>query len=101
MFQFFSEYSTHPAAMVVLAMIVMILKYYEKHYEKMAPLLFMAMVYISIELYPEMEEVLRRYLVRWSIWLLLVIEITSWLVRNKQRLLLWAEEKLGPLEKHK
>lgn len=82
LFTFLSSYATNSLVLVLLALLSAALEFHEKKYEKMAPKIFLATVYLLIFLTPEMEEILRRYLVRWSLWLLLVIEIVSYIVRK-------------------
>jgi len=85
LFYFLVTYGTHPLVIAALAATAMALKYADKHYEKIAPRLYVLFIYLSIFAWPLMEEIVRRYLVRWGIWLLLVVEIVSWIVRRRAK----------------
>jgi hypothetical protein len=71
-----------PAVLVMLAVLASILKLYKRQYEYVIPRALVALVYLEVMLVPELNITIRGFLVRWTLTLMFLIEILSFLLRE-------------------
>lgn len=78
----FTDYLASPTAVILLALIAAVISGIRGQWEYVPPRLVLVAVYGFVMLVPNMPEEIRRFLVRWSIVLLLFVEILSYGIRK-------------------
>lgn len=76
------EILAHPVVLITLAMFSATVKLCIGQTEHAIPRFIIGFVYLFILCWPDMPEELRRYLVMWSLLLMLIAEDAAWVLRN-------------------
>lgn len=82
-FNFVNTYITNPLVIVILAGMTVATNIYVGYWEKAFTRFAMMLCYVYLLFNPDVSEDVRRYLVRWAIVLLLAVDFTSFVMRDR------------------